>query len=87
MGQITLSKPCKIINFVFLLILSFCLNISISLSQIALGVLLLCLIIYLIDNKYNIFIKDILDDLGSITGEIATDEIIDEIFAKFCLGK
>ena len=34
-----------------------------------------------------IFIKDILDDLGSITGEIATDEIIDEIFAKFCLGK
>ena len=34
-----------------------------------------------------IFIKDILDDLGSITGEIATDERIDEIFAKFCLGK
>ena len=34
-----------------------------------------------------IFIKDILDDLGSITGEIATDEIIDVIFAKFCLGK
>ena len=34
-----------------------------------------------------IFIKDILDDLGSITGEIATDEIIDEIFAKFCLEK
>lgn len=34
-----------------------------------------------------IFIKDVLEDLGSITGEIATDEIIDEIFAKFCLGK
>lgn len=34
-----------------------------------------------------IFIKDILEDLGSITGEIVTDDIIDEIFAKFCLGK
>ena len=34
-----------------------------------------------------IFIKDILEDLGSITGEVVTDDIIDEIFAKFCLGK
>ena len=34
-----------------------------------------------------IFIKDILADLGTITGEIATDDIIDEIFSKFCLGK
>ena len=34
-----------------------------------------------------IFIKDILEDLGTITGEIATDDIIDEIFSKFCLGK
>ncbi len=34
-----------------------------------------------------IFIKDILEDLGSITGEFVTDEIINEIFAKFCLGK
>ena len=34
-----------------------------------------------------IFIKDILEDLGSITGEIVTDDIIDEIFSKFCLGK
>lgn len=34
-----------------------------------------------------IFIKDILEDLGNITGEIVTDDIIDEIFAKFCLGK
>lgn len=34
-----------------------------------------------------IFIKDILESLGSITGEIVTDDIIDEIFAKFCLGK
>ncbi len=34
-----------------------------------------------------IFIKDILEDLGNITGEIVTEDIIDEIFAKFCLGK
>ena len=34
-----------------------------------------------------IFVKDILEDLGNITGEIVTDDIINEIFAKFCLGK
>ena len=34
-----------------------------------------------------IFIKDILEDLGKITGEIVTEDIIEEIFAKFCLGK
>ena len=34
-----------------------------------------------------IYIKDILENLGSITGEFVTDDIIDEIFAKFCLGK
>ena len=33
-----------------------------------------------------IFVKDILEDLGNITGEIVTDDIINEIFAKFCLG-
>ena len=31
-----------------------------------------------------IFIKDILED---ITGDIVTDDIINEIFSKFCLGK
>jgi len=35
----------------------------------------------------SIFIKDILEDLGNITGEVVTENIIDEIFAKFCLGK
>ncbi len=35
----------------------------------------------------SISIKNILEDLGSITGEVVTDDIIDEIFAKFCLGK
>ncbi len=34
-----------------------------------------------------IFINDILEDLGKITGETVTDDIINEIFSKFCLGK
>lgn len=59
MAKITSNKYFYIISSSFLIILGFCLNISISLSQIALGVLLLCLIIYIIDNKYNIFTKDI----------------------------
>lgn len=34
-----------------------------------------------------IFIKEILENLSIITGEVVTDDIIDEIFSKFCLGK
>lgn len=34
-----------------------------------------------------ISIKDILEDLGNITGEIVSEDIINEIFSKFCLGK
>ena len=34
-----------------------------------------------------IFIKDVLEDLGNITGEIVSEDIINEIFSKFCLGK
>lgn len=32
-------------------------------------------------------IKQILEDLGQITGESVTEDIINEIFSKFCLGK
>lgn len=34
-----------------------------------------------------ISIRDILEDLGKITGEVVDENIINEIFAKFCLGK
>ena len=35
----------------------------------------------------SIFIKDILENLGEITGEEVTEDIINEIFSRFCLGK
>ena len=35
----------------------------------------------------SIFIKDILESLGEITGEEVTENIINEIFSRFCLGK
>ena len=34
-----------------------------------------------------IFIKNIMEDLASITGEIVSEDIINEIFSRFCLGK
>ena len=34
-----------------------------------------------------ISLKDVLNNLGSITGEEAGEEIINEIFTRFCLGK
>ena len=48
-----------------------------------------------IDTIYNnmpidiiaIYIKEALTDLGSITGENVSEDIIKEIFSKFCLGK
>ena len=35
----------------------------------------------------SICIKDVLEVLGNITGEFITEDIINEIFSKFCLGK
>ena len=35
----------------------------------------------------SINIKEILENLNTITGEEVSEEIINEIFAKFCLGK
>ena len=32
-------------------------------------------------------IKDVLEELGMITGDSVTEDIINEIFSKFCLGK
>lgn len=35
----------------------------------------------------SIYLKQAMDDLGEITGENVSDNIINEIFSKFCLGK
>ena len=35
----------------------------------------------------SINIKEILEDLAKITGENVSEEIINDIFSKFCLGK
>lgn len=32
-------------------------------------------------------IREVLDHIGTITGEVTTDEILGEIFSKFCIGK
>ena len=34
-----------------------------------------------------IYLKQVLSDLGKITGDDITEDIINEIFSKFCLGK
>ena len=45
-----------------------------------------------IENKSNtdllaLDIKYALDSLGQITGEVTNDEILGNIFSKFCIGK
>ena len=35
----------------------------------------------------SISLKNVLSNLGEITGEEASEEIINEIFSRFCLGK
>ncbi|MBL7111579.1 MAG: tRNA uridine-5-carboxymethylaminomethyl(34) synthesis GTPase MnmE, partial [Bacteroidales bacterium] len=32
-------------------------------------------------------IREVLHYLGEITGEVTTDEILGNIFSKFCIGK
>ena len=32
-------------------------------------------------------LREILEELGKITGETVTEDVINEIFSKFCLGK
>ena len=34
-----------------------------------------------------IYLKQVLADLGKITGDDISEDIINEIFSKFCLGK
>ena len=34
-----------------------------------------------------LFLKEILENLGNITGDFVTEDIINDIFSKFCLGK
>ena len=33
------------------------------------------------------YLKEIIEELGKITGESVTEDVINEIFSKFCLGK
>ncbi len=33
------------------------------------------------------YLKEIIEEMGKITGESVTEDVINEIFAKFCLGK
>lgn len=35
----------------------------------------------------SIYINQAMEDLGEITGENISENIINEIFSKFCLGK
>ena len=32
-------------------------------------------------------LREMLDELGKITGETVTEDLLNEIFSKFCLGK
>lgn len=59
MVKIAELKYYNVATTLFLILLGFFLSISISISQITLGVLLLLLIIYIIDGKYNILKNNI----------------------------
>lgn len=59
MVKITELKYYNIATTLFIILLGFFLSISISVSQITLGVLLLLLIIYVVERKYNILKNNI----------------------------
>lgn len=59
MVKIAELKYYNVTTTLFLILLGFFLSISISISQITLGVLLLLLIIYIVDKKYNILKNNI----------------------------
>lgn len=59
MAKIAELKYYNVATTLFLILLGFFLSISISISQITLGVLLLLLIIYIVDKKYNILKNNI----------------------------
>jgi tRNA modification GTPase len=39
------------------------------------------------DEFLTIHLRDALYSLGEITGETTTDDILDNIFSRFCIGK
>ena len=39
------------------------------------------------EDFYSIDLMDAYDTLGSITGETAGEDLVNEIFSKFCMGK
>ena len=39
------------------------------------------------EHNHNITVRAAFDALGGIIGEAAGDEILDEVFSRFCLGK
>ena len=39
------------------------------------------------EDFYSIDLMDAYEKLGRITGEAVDDDLADEIFAKFCMGK
>lgn len=57
MNNIVISKPYNYTTNTLIILLGLFLSISISISQSILGALILCLIIYIVANKYNI-LKD-----------------------------
>ncbi len=32
-------------------------------------------------------IREILNEIGKLTGEVTTEDILESIFSKFCIGK